>query len=90
MFGPVLSTSKPKVVQVMERVEDDKLVLYRGHSLFAMGVHEAEVWRMCDGMHTIDAMIDSTVNKYAVPREQAAEEIIKFVTRLHEKKLISV
>jgi hypothetical protein len=74
----------------MERVEDDKLVIYRGHSLFVMGVHEAEIWRMCDGVHTIDAMADSAVNKYAVSREQAVEEITEFLTKLHKKNLILV
>lgn len=90
MFGSVLSTSKPKVNQVMERIEDDKLVIYRGHSLYVLGAHEAEIWQMCDGVHTIDFMINYIVNKYAVPRKQASEEIIKFLTRLRERKLISV
>jgi len=74
----------------MERLEDDKLVLYRGHSLFVMGAYEAEIWQMCDGMHTIDYLVDYVVDKYAVPRERATEEVITFINRLQEKKLISI
>lgn len=88
MCGPILSDCKPKAAQMTERKEDDKLVLYRGHRLFVMGVYASEIWHLCDGKHTIDNMIELVVSKYNVPREKAKQELIAFINQLAEKKLI--
>lgn len=88
MCRSILSNSKPKVTQnIMNRVEDDKLVLFRGHQFFVMEAYAAELWHMCDGTHTIEELIDFVVVKYGVSTERATIEITKFVNRLIEQKL---
>lgn len=90
MCRPILPHCKPKINQVMEREEDDKLVLYSGHHLFVMGLYASETWRLCDGKHTIDDITEVVVSKYNVPREKAFKEITDFLNQLVEKKLITL
>lgn len=88
MCRSILPDCKPKTVRIMNRQEDDKLVLYGGHRLFVMGTYATEIWHMCDGEHTLNDMIDAVVSKYNVPREKAASGITAFLNRLSETKLI--
>jgi len=88
MFRPILSNCKPKAERIIERKEDDKLVLYCGHQLFVMGAYASEIWHLCDGNHTIEDMIDVVVDKYMIPREKAAQELAAFIDRLADKNLI--
>ena len=90
MCRPILPHCKPRKNQVMEREEDDKLVLYSSHRLFVMGTYAAEIWRLCDGKHTIDDMAEVVVSKYNVPREKAVKEITDFLNQLAEKGLITL
>lgn len=90
MCRPILPHCKPKINQVMEREEDDKLVLYRGHHLFVMGLHTAEIWRLCDGKHTVDDMTEVVVGKYNAPMEKAVKEITDLLNQLAEKELITL
>lgn len=74
----------------MERQEGDKLVLYRGHQLFVMGTHAAEIWRLCDGKCTVQEMIEKVVDLYGVERARAEQEISSFILNLKEKRLINL
>ncbi|MCK9405381.1 MAG: PqqD family protein [Methanothrix sp.] len=78
------------MIQVIEREEDDKLVLYRGHNLFVLGTYEAEIWRMCNGENTINYIIQAVVDRHSVSKEKATVEITKFVNKLNDNKLISI
>ena len=88
MCRPILPNSKPKAAQIMERMEDDKLILYFGHTLIVLGAHETEIWGMCDGEHTVEFMSNIVVNKYNVSQEKASNNIIKFLNQLLERNLI--
>lgn len=88
MQRPLLPDCKPKIIRVTERIEDDKLVLYRGHKLFVMGVFAAEIWHTCDGEHSVEDMAEMVVTKYNIPKEKALEDICEFLTRLAERNLI--
>lgn len=90
MYRPILSDCKPEIVKTMERKEDDKLVLYQGHNLFVLGAYEEEIWRLCDGEHTLDDMVETVVSKYPVDREKAFSEISAFLNKLAEKGLMSL
>ena len=92
MFGSVLSDCRPKqkCAGVMERQEDDKLVLYRGHQLIVLGNYASEIWHLCDGKHTVKDMVELVVNKYAVPREKAYDEISDFLNKLAGKGLVQL
>ncbi|WP_044664210.1 PqqD family protein [Syntrophaceticus schinkii] len=92
MFGSILPDCCPKqkCSGVMERQEDDKLVLYRGHQLIVLGSYSSEIWHLCDGNHTVDEMIKMVVDKYSVPQEKAEQEISGFLSNLAEKKLVSL
>lgn len=91
MFGSILSDSCPKQKRagVMERQEDNKLVLYRGHQLIVLGSHAAEIWHLCDGKHTVNDMIEFVIGKYKLPQEKVHDEIAGFLSSLAEKKLVS-
>ncbi len=88
MYRPILPDCKPRTIRIMERKEDDKLVLYRGHRLFVMGPHAAEIWQMCNGEHTIDEMIRLVAGRYDVSKEKASDEIISFINRLVDMNLV--
>ena len=91
MFRSILPNSKPKRIKdVIERKEDDKLIiLYRSHSLLVMNAYAAEIWKLCNGEHTVEEIVKFVNNKYGVPVEEAKKEIISFLTRLMEKGLIT-
>jgi hypothetical protein len=74
----------------MERQEDDKLVLYRGHQLIVLGSYSSEIWHLCDGNHTVKGIIEMVAEKYSVPQEKAQQEITGFLSNLAEKKLVSL
>ena len=88
MLRPILSNCKPKTARIMNREEDDRLVLYSGHRLFVLGNHAVEVWHLCDGTHTLDDIIKITVDKYNLPQERTEQKITEFINQLLEKKLI--
>lgn len=92
MFGSILPDCCPKqkCAGVMERQEDDKLVLYRGHQLIVLGSYSSEIWHLCDGNHMVKEIIEMAVDKYSVPQEKAQQEIIDFLNKLAEKKLVSL
>ncbi|OPY48536.1 MAG: Coenzyme PQQ synthesis protein D [Methanosaeta sp. PtaU1.Bin112] len=90
MCRSILPDCKPKLIKTMERKEDDKLVLYRGHSLFVMGAYEEEIWHLCDGEHSVNDIVDIVVNKYHVNREKALSEIAAFLNKLVERELMSL
>ncbi|AFV12699.1 putative coenzyme PQQ synthesis protein D [Thermacetogenium phaeum DSM 12270] len=92
MFGSLLPDCCPKqkCADVMERQEDDKLVLYRGHQLIVLGSYAAEIWHLCDGKHTVNDMVELVINNYAVPREKAYEEISDFLNQLAGKGLVKL
>lgn len=89
MSRSILPNCKPKVTSdIMERNEDDKLVLYRGHHLFVMNIFAAEIWQLCDGSHTIDDMVNIVNTKYNVSKGHATQKITSLITRLAEHNLI--
>ncbi len=92
MFGSLLPDCCPKqkCAGVMERQEDDKLVLYRGHQLIVLGSYAAEIWHLCDGKHTVNEMVELVINNYAVPREKAYKEISDFLNQLAGKGLVKL
>ncbi|CEO87932.1 hypothetical protein SSCH_1350013 [Syntrophaceticus schinkii] len=91
MFRSVLSDSCPKQKRagVMERQEDDKLVLYCGHQLIVLGSYAAEIWHLCDGKHTVNDMIEFVIGKYNLPQEKVHDEIAGFLNSLAKKKMVS-
>lgn len=88
MCRSILPDSKPKAAQVMEREENDKLVLYLGHALIVLGAYEAEIWQMLDGEHTIESIARMVVDKYNLPEERVIHEITVFLNQLFERNLI--
>ncbi len=91
MFGSILPDCCPKQERagIMERQEDDKLVLYRGHQLIVLGSFAAEIWHLCDGKYTVNDMIEYVIGKYNLPQEKVHDEIARFLSGLAEKKLVS-
>jgi len=78
------------MIQVWQRQEADKLVLYREHNVFVMGSYAAEIWNLCDGEHTIDSIVKMAIKKYNLSEEKAYRDVIIFIDRLAESKLIIV
>jgi len=50
----------------------------------------AEIWRRCDGEHTVGAIVDELFELYDVDRGRLAADVDEFLGRLLEEGLIHV
>jgi hypothetical protein len=49
----------------------------------------AEIWALCDGSRTVDAVKEHLVNKYpAIPQETIERDMVEFLMRCREKRVL--
>ncbi len=75
---------------VSRRIEDETiLVPIKNHvgdldSLFSLNPVGAFIWEQIDGSHPLAAILDLIVEEFDVPAETAQDDLLQFITELHE------
>jgi hypothetical protein len=49
----------------------------------------ADMWELCDGQHTVQAMVDSLVAKYKLNRREAEASLTQHLRNLGKRRLIA-
>jgi hypothetical protein len=63
-------------------------MLVRGMEAFELNDVGLSIWRLCDGEHSVDDIVRSVVDGFAVRPEQAADDVNEFITALRHARLL--
>jgi len=65
----------------------ENLLLDTGHAMNEIGM---EIWKLCDGKHTIKEIIDNVFEKFETDRKTVENDIISFIKELEKEKMIKL
>ena len=64
-----------------------KVITDTGHAMNDVG---SEIWKLCDGKHTIRQIVDSITQNFDVSVRQAEKDVLSFLRELEEANLVSL
>jgi hypothetical protein len=57
-------------------------------SYYSLNEVGARIWELCDGMHSVEQVIDTLAQEYDVPKDVLAEDVVDFIERFQNDKLV--
>ncbi len=92
--GAIAPEAKPKLprgVRLTHNEAQGGWLLLAPERVFKADVVTAEVLKRCDGVATVDAIVDDLAKAFAgAPRERIHADVVKLLGGLAEKKLLEL
>lgn len=88
MIGP---DSRPRRRdRVLVQRADDQWILLDVESgqYYALDEVSGRVWDLCDGSHSVSAMVATLCQEYDAPAEDVQEDVLEFLGEMAEEKLV--
>lgn len=62
--------------------EEGTLILVDSGQVFELNLLGAEVWKLCDGSRTVDAVVEELLRGYDVGREELVKDVYAFLEEM--------
>ncbi|HWM94018.1 MAG TPA: pyrroloquinoline quinone biosynthesis peptide chaperone PqqD [Thermoanaerobaculia bacterium] len=88
MIGPE-SRPRRKDRVLVQRAEDQWILLnVESGQYYALDEVSGRVWDLCDGSHSVSAMVDTLSQEYDAPADAIQEDVLAFLGEMAEERLV--
>ncbi|MFH1844023.1 MAG: PqqD family protein [bacterium] len=76
--------------EIVTREIDDEIYICSadGETMFTITTVGADIWRACDGSHSVSEIVEILIAAYEVDRETVERDLEAYLTDLETKQLI--
>jgi len=88
MIGP---DSRPRRRDrvLVQRAEDQWILLdVESGQYYALDEVSGRIWDLCDGSHSVSAMVSTLCQEYDAPAEAVQEDVLSFLGEMAEEQLV--
>lgn len=81
----------PPAPHLLETEIEDEISVYdpQNEQVTVLNGTASDIWRLADGSHTLDQIVDLLASAYQVPRSRIANEVEQTVQQLMSASLLS-
>ena len=88
MIGPA-SRLRHRERVLTQRAADSLVLLdVDGGEYFALDEVSGRVWDLCDGSHSVSAMVAALCQEYDAPAESVEEDVLSFLGEMADERLV--
>jgi coenzyme PQQ biosynthesis protein PqqD len=88
MIGPE-SRPRRRDRVLVQRAEDQWILLnVESGQYYALDEVSGRVWDLCDGSHSVSAMVDTLSQEYDAPADAIQEDVLAFLGEMAEERLV--
>lgn len=74
---------------LVQRADDQWILLdVESGQYYALDEVSGRVWDLCDGSHSVSAMVAALCQEYDAPAEDVQEDVLAFLGEMAEEKLV--
>ena len=88
MIGPESRPRRRDRVLVQRAADQWILLDVENGQYYALDEVSGRVWDLCDGSHSISAMVDVLCEEYDAPAEAVEEDVLAFLGEMADERLV--
>jgi coenzyme PQQ biosynthesis protein PqqD len=88
MIGPDSRPRRRDRVLVQRADDQWTLLDVESGQYYALDEVSGRVWDLCDGSHSVSAMVAALCQEYDAPAEDVQEDVLAFLGEMAEEKLV--
>ena len=88
IFGPVSHPRRRDRVLVQRAADPWILLVVENGQYYALDEVSGRVWDLCDGSHSVSAMVAALCQEYDAPAESVEEDVLAFLGEMAEERLV--
>ena len=88
MIGPDSRPLRRDRVLVQRAADEWILLDVESGQYYALDEVSGRVWDLCDGSHSVSAMVDALCREYDAPAESVEEDVLAFLGEMADERLV--
>ena len=88
MIGPDSRPRRRDRVLVQRAADQWILLDVENGQYYALDEVSGRVWDLCDGSHSVSAMVDTLCREYDAPAEAVEEDVLAFLGEMADERLV--
>ena len=88
MIGPDSRPRRRDRVLVQRAADQWILLDVESGAYYALDEVSGRVWDLCDGSHSVSAMVEAVCREYDAPAEAVEEDVLAFLGEMADERLV--
>lgn len=88
MIGPDSRPRRRDRVLVQRAADEWILLDVESGQYYALDEVSGRVWDLCDGSHSVSAMVEAVCREYDAPAEAVEEDVLAFLGEMADERLV--